>query len=181
MEKQFPQIGRIADVADQTNKVIFEIQYSPMSLEEAKERCADYESIGYRLIWILHDQTFNQKNVGAAERFLRTKTCYFSNMDGRGNGIVYDQLEEIRGKRRLSKSDPFGVFLGKFSPLPESKWPEELEPRSLTWPLYAEGDLFDLALKAKFVPSSKKGRGLLGQLKQAYFTCLYMLLERSSK
>lgn len=180
MEKQFPQIGRIADVADCENKIIFEIQYSPMSLEEAKERCQDYESLGYQVVWILHDRTYNQKKITATERFLRTKTCYFSNMDGEGKGLIYDQLEDIRGKRRRRSVEQLGVDLKQLLPLPQSQWPKELQQRAQTWPLYCAGDLIDLSLKNKFVFRKHSTKPLL-LLKEMYLTFLHMCLLRSSK
>lgn len=178
MEKPFPEIGRIADVADCESKIIFEIQYSPMSLEEAKGRCHDYESIGYQIVWILHDRTYNQKKITATERFLRTKTCYYSNFDETGKGIIYDQLDEIRGKWRRRSGERLPVDLGHLVPLPMSKWPKELQQRAQTWPLYCVGDLIDLSLKNKFVTHKDS---TLPRLKEMYLTFLHMCLLRSSK
>ncbi|MBS0628665.1 MAG: hypothetical protein JSS30_00395 [Verrucomicrobia bacterium] len=180
MEKPFPEIGRIADVADVVNKRIFEIQFSPMSLDEAKARCDDYEGLGYQVIWILHDQTYNQKQISPSERFLRTKTCYFSNMDVRGKGVIYDQFEQIRGKRRWRKADPLPVDLRGLQPLPKAKWPVVVEQRGQTWPLYCEGDLFDLILKEKF-SFIKQKFNLVIRLREFYLTCLHELLARSSR
>jgi len=180
MECPFPEIGRIADVADLENRIIFEIQFSPMSLEEAKNRCRDYESLGYQIVWILHDQTYNQKKISPTERFLRTKTCYFSNMDQSGKGRVYDQHEEsLRNWRRI-KSTPLTVNLKELSPLPKFHWPRQLQQRALSWPLYTEGDLIDQTLKGKFLFEKWKKRPLF-KLKELYLTALQALLAKSSR
>jgi len=181
IESRFPEIGRIADVADFQSKRVFEIQYSPMDLDEAKGRCQDYESLGFQVIWILHDHTFNQSKITPTERFLRTKTCYFSNMDEKGQGCIYDQLEEVKGKRRLSKSDPYWVNLAVLNKLPRSKLPEELFHRSQTWPLYSEGDLIDLSLKGKFIPIKLRKIRMISRLKEAYLTWLHINLSKSCR
>jgi hypothetical protein len=46
LEKAFPEINRIADVAWENKKIIFEVQCSSISLAEARQRCEDYESLG---------------------------------------------------------------------------------------------------------------------------------------
>ena len=180
MERPFPEVGRIADVADETRKVIFEIQYSPISLEEAKQRCADYEGLGYQIIWILHDHTFNKEKVAPAEQFLRTKTCYFSDMDEIGNWSIYDQLEEIQGKKRLWSDYPVEVQLKHPKPLPLFKWPEELDLRAQSWPLYHKGDHFDLCLQGMVFFPDNEEPPLWEKIKKSYLALLYSLLEKSS-
>ncbi|NGX38341.1 MAG: hypothetical protein K1000chlam2_01514 [Chlamydiae bacterium] len=181
MEKAFPSIGRIADIAAVKSYKIVEIQYSPMTLEEAKARCHDYESLGYTMIWILHDHTFNKKKVRPVEQFLRTKTCYFSNMDVEGNGIIYDQLEQIDHKKRILVGPKQPVNLRISKPLPPFRWPRELAQRAQTWPLCHEGDLLALALKGKPLLKPIPPQKLLLRLKDAYVTGLYQALERSSR
>ncbi|MGE5196370.1 MAG: competence protein CoiA, partial [Anaerolineae bacterium] len=46
LEKIYPAIGRIADVAWEREKLVFEIQCSPISAEEVKSRTTDYRSLG---------------------------------------------------------------------------------------------------------------------------------------
>lgn len=183
IEKIFPEIGRIADVACLKTKKIFEIQYSPMSLEEAKARCHDYEGIGFQVIWILHDHTFNKKRVSSSEQFLRTKTCYFSNMDEKGQGIIYDQFDTFLGRRRTLKGGAKKIDLTqpKLWP-PCSRWPFSfVEKRAKSWPLYHEGDLGDLALKGALSSQMEKALPKKNFLKEAYLTWFYRLLERSSR
>lgn len=170
MEKGFPSIHRIADVACLLSKKIYEIQCSPISLEEAKSRCADYESIGFQVIWILHDKQFNPHNMSPAEKFLQTKTTYYTNMDKEGNGFIYDYLEP-HGKKPIN--------LRKSNPLPKHFWPPLLSHRSQR-PLFHEGDFFDLAIKRKLT-LPKQSEKFLTKMKDGYLALFYMLLERSCR
>ena len=102
IERPYPQIGRIADVSWESEKIIFEIQCSPISLNEAKERCRDYKRLGLNVVWILHDRQFNKKTVSEAEAFLRTQPCYFVS----DREIFYDQFDIVQGVRRLFKGPP---------------------------------------------------------------------------
>lgn len=143
MEFRFPEIERIADIVWHTERCVFEIQCSPISLLEAKQRCSDYQNAGYRLIWILHDNRFNQKKLSSAELFLRTQPCYFTCADRNGQGIVYDQFEILSGHRRLFKGPPLEVQIDQLFPQRsiEGNLPSALMTRIEQWPLFAAGDL----------------------------------------
>ncbi len=145
MEHPFPEVNRIADIAWHQHKTVFEVQCSPISLAEAKTRCEDYAKAGYRLIWILHEKRYNQKKLSAAEAYLRTVPCYFTNVNQRGEGIIYDQFEVLQGCRRLFKGPPLEVQIDRL--LNRGEWKMEaplpflLQSRSENWPLFASGDL----------------------------------------
>lgn len=170
MEKGFSSIHRIADIACLPSKKIYEIQCSPISLEEAKSRCADYESLGFQVIWVLHDKQFNPHNMSPAEKFLQTKACYYTNMDKEGNGIIYDYLETL-GKKPIN--------LRKCYPLPAYFWPSLLSHRSQR-PLFHEGDFFDLAIKRKLTLPKQREK-FLTKMKDGYLALLHMLLESSCR
>jgi competence protein CoiA len=119
LEQPFPEIHRIADVAWLPQNIIFEIQCSPISIEEAKQRCEDYESLGLLPIWILHDKRYNRRKLSAAEHFLRTKHCFFTNIDETGRGEFYDQDDYCQGYRRLFKGKKNRIDLR--NPLTPSK------------------------------------------------------------
>lgn len=146
MEHRFPGIERIADIAWIPQKIVFEIQCSPISLEEAKGRVLDYGAAGYSIVWILHSREFNKKNLSAAESFLRSIPCYFTDIDKEGHGTIYDQFEVIRASRRLFKGPPLQVALEKFFPLPSLDFnyslPQAAKMRIEKWKCYADGDLF---------------------------------------
>jgi competence protein CoiA len=152
LENPFPEIGRIADVAWHQRKIIFEIQCSPIDVKEAQERNRDYKSLGYEVIWILHDKKFNRNSVSAAEAFLRSSGCYFSNMNKIGEGIIYDQFEIIKRGRRLIKGPPLQVAIAKIAPIPEAlppdiSLPEALLHRLRSWKWRAENDLLFRVIK----------------------------------
>lgn len=110
LEKPFPEIRRIADVAWEEKRLIFEIQCSPISQEEAKSRCEDYARLGYTVVWILHDRRFNKKNLSAAEAYLRSirPLGYFA------RGIeIYDQYDVIQNARRVFRGLRLPIDLTK--------------------------------------------------------------------
>ncbi len=112
LEHCFPSINRIADVAHHQNKIIFEVQCSPISLDEVISRNRDYGSLGYQVIWILHDIRYNRRRMSAAEAYLRRNGgAYFTNMDEIGRGWVYDQSERCSYYRRIIKGKPFPANL----------------------------------------------------------------------
>ncbi len=152
IECPFPDIRRIADVAWHSKKIVFEIQRSPIPLEEAQSRNGDYQTAGYHVIWILHDKQFNKATLSAAESHLRTTPCYFTNIDKTGNGIIYDQFEVIKGIRRLFKGPPLKITPTKILSMPSIAAPDIALPHLLldrlaNWKCYAAGDLLHRILK----------------------------------
>ena len=144
VECPFPAINRIADVAWHKRKIIFEIQCSPIALEEVKARNEDYRSAGYEVIWILHDKRFNRANVSASEHYLRSIPCYFTNCNRDGKGVVYDQFEVLKDSRRLFKGPSIAVDLLKLASPPEISpdgLPNVLLRRLKSWKWHAENDL----------------------------------------
>jgi len=146
VERPFPEIGRIADVTWETRKIVYEIQCSPLSVEEAQKRSEDYRAAGWQLIWILSDKTFNRKRLSAAEAYLRKETSYFSHWEKRGVKKIYDQGEILVGSRRLYQSPPIIVH-----PLQALKHSSErapfcslplcLQERWNSWSLRVEKDI----------------------------------------
>jgi competence protein CoiA len=100
LEVHFPQINRIADVVYHPSKLIFEVQYSLISLKELQHRQLDYNSIGYQVIWILHDTSFHHIKLLPVENYLQHFPHYFTNINSEGKGIIYDQPALIKLKQR---------------------------------------------------------------------------------
>lgn len=171
LEVSFPSVGRIADVACSFSKIVYEIQYSPMSVEEAQCRINDYAAVGYTVVWILHDHTFNKRRKTPVERFLRTHPCYYSNLNERGEGIIYDQLKHFDQKHVVN--------LQMRNSIPDSIWPEELRNRARSWPFHHEGDLLDLVCKG--VGFKRVCPSLLQRLAEAYRYFLHWTLDKSSR
>jgi len=152
IECPFPEIQRIADVAWQEKKIVFEVQCSPMSLMEAQSRVHDYKSMGYDVVWILHDKQFNRTNLSASESFLRTTPCYFTNSDKMGSGIIYDQFEVFKNAKRIFKGPKLPISPTKIFQVPETvppdiPLPQAIHERLSSWKRYAHGDLLHRLLK----------------------------------
>ena len=152
LEYRFSQIGRIADAAWIPQKIVFEVQCSFISAAEALQRNQDYQQIGWQVIWILHDQRYNQWRLTAIEKALSLSPHYFTNLDSQGQGIIYDQFS----------SHFRGIYNHKLQSLPIHIW--DLYPlkaygiqphflklvnnRLKSWSYAFKGDLVDLTLKA---------------------------------
>ncbi len=143
MEHRFPSISRIADIVWEPQKIVFEIQCSPISAEEVTNRCKDYKSLGYDVVWILHDRRFNQWRVSAAEMVLRSFPFYFTNMTAEGKGHVYDQYDIVHKGTRKKVLPPLPVDLSKrmsYQPITKNL-PSSLVERVKNRGWYFEGDL----------------------------------------
>lgn len=146
MEWRFPEIGRIADVAWLNQKYIIEVQCSPITLKEVREREEDYQRIGFQVLWILHEKCFNKKKLSAAEALLRLSPSYFTNVNDKGRGIIYDQFEVIQNNRRLFKGPPLPISFPTLSPMtsPISKEdPLMIRLRKKRWKFFIQGDVLD--------------------------------------
>jgi competence protein CoiA len=152
MECQFPSIGRIADVAWHPKRLIYEIQCSPISALEVKERNNSYASIGYQVVWIFHDSRYNQHRLSAAEMFLMDQPHYFTDMNECGEGKIYDQPAIITKGKRVSRLpalpiDPTSPKLLNKQELKRCrKLPFVLKNRANDWPFIFLGDTIDSCL-----------------------------------
>lgn len=147
LEHRFPSIQRIADVAWVPHKLIFEIQCSSITAEEIAQRNADYQKLGWQVVWILHDHRYNHVKVTAAESILHSCPHYFTNINQDGQGIIYDQLSlVIEGVRKHSIRSS-AVDLASYQALPDHyptlPLPILLKERGNAWPYHFKGDLFD--------------------------------------
>ena len=113
LEKSYPSIQRVADVAWEAQGIVFEIQCSPISLIECTERNKDYQSLGLTPVWILNDHRFNRRYLSAAENHLRKNLCFFSHIDPKGKRQIYDQFEVIKWGKRLYRSRPLTIDLSR--------------------------------------------------------------------
>jgi competence protein CoiA len=203
IECPFPEIGRIADIAWHAKKIVFEIQCSPIALEEVRARNADYMRVGYDIIWILHDKRFNKNNLSAAEAFLRSNNCYYSNVDKQGSGVVYDQFEVLKSNRRYFRGPPLNIsphhlFSIPNVAIPDLALPESALIRISKWKYYAQGDLLhrllkeaDLSLSAKRMlalekkfreKSSSASRLKIIDLLLSTYRCLFdLMLKRLTR
>lgn len=143
LECRFPEINRIADLVWPEKKIIFEVQVSPISSEEILARNRDYARIGYRVIWILHDNQFNRFHLTPAEIAIRTSPHYFTNMDAFGKVFFYDQTALIRNKKRVKRSFRAPIDFSIALPLNLKQLKSQISKERKNWPLYFRGDLID--------------------------------------
>lgn len=150
LECRFPQVGRIADVAWHSERLIFEVQCSPISEKEVRERILDYQKCGYQVVWILHEKTFNQWKLCAAEDYLQKFPHYFTNMDCDGEGMIYDYYAGIYKGLRKKKLAPLLVQLNCPVRLNEKRRDAALpflSNRLQAWEFCFLGDLIDLYMQ----------------------------------
>ena len=197
LEYRFSEVNRIADVAWPTEKLVFEVQCSPISAKEVAARIQDYRKIGFEVVWILHEQTFGQQRLTAAELRLRNHPCYFCNMNADGEGLIYDHFDLIRQGLRTHRLDALSVNLSQ----PKiwtaaAEWLlQRTKGRLSESPLYFAGDLTDLSLSKDQSPYINQAREIeqahqtrperwprlcLGYLRRLYRIVFQLLLEKVS-
>lgn len=176
LERRFPAIGRIADVAWPNKKIVFEIQCSPISAEEVEARNRDFSTIGYSVVWILHDRRFNRFHLSSAESFLRSFPHYFTNINAFGKGIFYDQFAWVKGKRRIQKTPCMPIHVKRLTFLTSKQMASQLSKERKKWPLAFEGDLFH---RGRLEKISKQKRSFF-KLRLPYKALLHVLLEKTS-
>lgn len=120
IEHRFPKIGRIADVYIPANKLVFEIQCSPMEASEAIERNKDYKSLGINVVWILHTMTFLKNKASPFERAIESAPHYFTSMDAKGRGDLFDLYAPIHRLARLRRSRRYPIEITSSSSAPAS-------------------------------------------------------------
>jgi competence protein CoiA len=87
------------------------------------------------VVWILHDRRFNRWKLSGAEQAMRHRPHYFTDMDSRGVGRVYDQWATLLRGRRISRGQKHVVDLSQ---------PRRLNAPSFRgWTLSFAGDLQD--------------------------------------
>lgn len=129
-------VHRIADGCWEKEKLVFEIQCSPISLKEAKDRSLDYMKAGYTPVWILHDKKFNKRRLSLAEAYLRKQLpTFFTN-----GGEVYDQFDICQNRNRLLRGPKLTVDLR----MPKRNFSANNNSFSRSWPLYFHGDFLHL-------------------------------------
>ncbi|HEV8051426.1 MAG TPA: competence protein CoiA family protein [Parachlamydiaceae bacterium] len=152
LECAFASIKRIADVVWHPQKIVYEIQCSPISAEEIKARNQNYTSVGYQVVWIFHDERYNQHRLSAAENSIIDQPHYYSDMNEMGEGKIYDQFSIIANGKRVQRLPILPIDLSTPKLLNEGrlKWQKKLpcilQRRAKNWPLVFSGDTIDSTL-----------------------------------
>lgn len=177
IEHPFPFIGRIADLVWPDQKLIFEVQVSPISAQEVRNRNADYRRAGYRVIWILHRRKFNRSRITPAELALRTSPHYFTTINAAGKGCFYDQHSTIRFKRRIKRSRPLPISFKHLLPIDLKQLPRQFPEERKQWGISFKGDLFQHAQLCLGVKKLSLWHNLL---LRPYRILLHHLLEKTT-
>jgi hypothetical protein len=99
-ECHFPSIFRVADIAYHPQKIVFEVQVSPIKPEEAMQRTLDYWGIGWHVIWLLHAATYGKSAASSFEKILLPIPHYFTDI-GYREGKIWDEISAVRGSKRF--------------------------------------------------------------------------------
>lgn len=154
MERPFPQISRIADLCWEEEKIVFEIQCSPISPQEAKQRIADYKLCGYDAIWLLDDSRYNKRALRPAEEYLRTHSTYYVHIVQGLNSDFYDQFEVFSKGRRVKRGKKIPLDLRKVRRVFKKTFSEEKIPKQiiqLQISRHFENDRFHRALQNHYL------------------------------
>lgn len=81
LERPFPAIGRIADLASFDLRAVFEVQISKITIKEMAKRREDYAKEALSTVWILHERRFKKIDY---------PIYYLTDIDDEGRGGIYD-------------------------------------------------------------------------------------------
>lgn len=145
LEKRFSSLNRIADVVWENEKIIFEVQVSFITAQEVAARSQAYRSLGYEIIWILHDHRFNTYRVTAAEHALLSHPHYFTDINAEGRGSFFDQYSYHLAGTRAARLFRRPVDLTQ--PKRSFTLPDDLPPQIAShrqhWTISFKGDLLN--------------------------------------
>lgn len=177
LEVLFPSSGRIADLVWEKEKLVFEVQCSPISSDEVMQRNRDYGQEGYQVVWILHDLRYNKRRATAAELWLQNHPHYYTDINEEGVGKFYDQWSPIEKGTRKNRSEIAYINLRKVN----RRMSKGLRAN---WPLHFEGDLSDQGKIEEFekllpTPGNDERKiGFWGHLNRFYKIIFRHLLEK---
>ncbi|MFA6915995.1 MAG: competence protein CoiA family protein [Parachlamydiales bacterium] len=189
MEVRFPEIGRIADIAWEKERIIFEVQCAPLTPDEALARTHDYNTLDWQVIWILHDNRYLQNVQSSLEAALAHTPHYYTNINARGIGIIYDQVNVWENGRLASSSYPKEISLQNESVLSTPSH-HSLRQRTLHWKikladdylsLWHESPQHSLWLELDSLRKTRLKNRLWRSLTQPYRLLLGSLLESCCK
>ena len=110
LEHPFLPICRVADLFWEPQRLVFEVQCSPISEEEVRRRMRDYRALGIDIVWVLDDRLYNKRRLRPAEWLIRGGWAYFASVDKETLAVrLYDQLEFLTETARKYRGRPLGV------------------------------------------------------------------------
>ncbi len=193
MEVAFSSIGRIADVVWEKKRLIYEVQCSSITADEVTTRNRDYASLGYQVIWVMHDKRFNKRSLTAAEAYLWSQPHLYTDINNRNEGHFYDQFAIVkngRRTRRLSRSPVDPTLIHPVTS--KNHFSQRTLNRLEQWSYCFAGDVSyceafdDLSTPSEWednnsITKLNYWRLALARLKRAYQTLFYLALERTCR
>lgn len=149
LEHAFPTIKRIADLYCPALRLVFEIQCSLLSVEEAEQRIADYSSLGIYVVWILHEKCFGQNKLTALEKFLLNKNLYYTDITPSGIGSFFDIWVYRKRHSYYKTNAKFLVHFPKGFLFPHITAQHIGSGKFYQRSIYFHGDCVDLFIKNK--------------------------------
>lgn len=146
LEELIPDLGIAADALWADKKIAFQILCKKIPLQNILKISQGLQSLGWTIVWILHDKCFNQKKLCPLEQFLKKSICYYTD----GKNSFYDQFEICLGDKRLFRGRQIKVDLKNFysfGKLKETLLPTQLLFRLHHTQYYFEGDLMERTLR----------------------------------
>jgi competence protein CoiA len=131
IERPFIQINRVADVLWESEKIVFEIQCSPLSEKEAEARIRDYGTAGYQVVWLLDDKRYNKRVIRPAEDYVRRHMAYYVSIKHGLNSEYYDQFEVFAEGQRAKKGKRLPIDLHKVRLMPKVLYDPERFPKQV--------------------------------------------------
>lgn len=150
IERPFIKVNRVADLCWEREKIVFEIQCSPLTEKEAEMRILDYCSIGYDVVWLLDDKRYNKRVVRPAEDYLRRHSTYYMSIRNGLTSECYDQFEIFANGRRVRKGKRRPIDLRNIRRVPKINFNKDLFPKQiiqLECVKYFHGDRMHRALQ----------------------------------
>jgi competence protein CoiA len=160
IERPFPDICRVADLCWEDKKIVFEIQCSQMTPQEATSRIHDYRLMGYEIVWLLDDRRYNRSILRPEEKLLRTHLSFYLSLKQGLTSTYYDQFEIFAHTQRVKKSHRLKIDLKQPRHLntpstlsTDTSLPTQIQQRLLNTSTYFIGDRVHLALQSYRSPS----------------------------
>ena len=146
-EVAFPHIGRIADIVWFSKNLIFEVQCSPITANEVRERMEDYKKAGFQVLWILHEAEFYKKRVSASTLWLQNHPHYFAESDFLSKPEIYDFCPVILRQKRLGSFLKRNIDLSQIQKRRRAQTaltlPTCMHKRVEFWNYFVSGDLLE--------------------------------------
>ena len=133
-----------------------------MCLDDADSVAAgtdDYHLLGYDVVWILHDQRYNQRRLTALEASMTHTPHYYSNMNAKGKGFIYDQWQWVEKGLRKERLKALPIEITKVYRSRSS--PYLMRPD--TWSVKCIGDLGLLDVNDPYRLCALKGKTVCAQ------------------